>query len=128
MSDHPTPPERPPMKETTALQNTLNWLTERYENLHIRIGGDPTRGIKGLEDKVTDLETFKERWTPKLEGNGKKPLMVRLEAVEDWQEKRDKAENQKIADNRDMRIAIIMMIVSSIWNVFGDVIKKYFGL
>lgn len=122
------PPREGPMKETTALQNTLNWLSERYENLHIRVGGDPTRGIRGLEDKVTDLENFKERWTPKLEGNGKKPLMVRLEAVEDWQAKKDRADNQKIADNRDMRIAIILMVVSSFWNIFGDWIKQSLGL
>ena len=116
------------MKETTALQRSLDWLTDRYENLHVRIGGDTTRGIEGLEDKVGKLEIFKERWTPKLEGNGKKPLMVRLEAVEDWQAKKDKMENQKIIDNRDMRIAIILMVISSFWNIFGDWIKIQLGI
>ncbi len=122
------PPREGQMKETTALQRSLDWLTDRYENLHIRIGGNPLTGVEGLEDKVTKLEIFKDRWTPKLEGNGKKPLMVRLEAVEDWQAKRDKSENQKIADNRDMRIAIILMVVSSFWNVFGDWVKESLGL
>lgn len=114
--------------ETTALQKTLDWLTDRYENLHVRVGGDPTRGIVGLEDKVTAIDIFIARWMPKLEGNGKKPLMTRLEAVEDWQEKRDKIENQKVTDNRDIRIAIALMVLSSLWNVFGDWVKSSIGL
>lgn len=60
-----------PQNETSVLQRTIDYLTGRYENLHTRIGGDPTRGIEGLEDKVGKLEIFRDRWTPKLEGNGK---------------------------------------------------------
>lgn len=120
--------EGPKEAETTALQKTLDWLTDKYENLHTRVGGDPTRGIAGLEDKVTALQIFVERWTPKLEGNGKKPLMTRLEAVEDWQAKKDKMDNQKITDNRDIRIAIMLMVVSSLWNIFGDWVKSSIGL
>lgn len=114
--------------ETSVLQKTLDYLTERYHNLHIRIGGDPTRGMKGLEDRVGDLEIFRDRWNPKLEGNGKPPLMQRIQTIEDWQAKKDKVEHQKIADSRDIRIAIYLMVISSLWNIFGDWIKTSLGL
>lgn len=54
--------------------------------------------------------------------------MQRLQTVEDWQAARDKAEKRRTDDNRDMRVAIILMVVSSLWNIFGDWISRQLGL
>lgn len=116
------------MKETSALQQSMDTLKDVYNDLRVRVGGNPLTGAEGLEDKVSKHSVILDRWLPKIDGNGKKGIFARVEAVEDWQEKKDKAENRKVEDNRDMRIAIILMVLSSLWNIFGDWISSKLGL
>jgi hypothetical protein len=105
-------------------------LTEnekKTENLHLRVGGSP--GQAGLEDKVIDifsrlssLEFWRNAWIPRLEGNGKKPLMQRVDALEDWQNKRDNEVKERRSDQNSIKIAIFLMIVSSLWDIVRDFI------
>ena len=110
-----------------VLEERLKAAEKVADDIQARVIGHP--GATGLEDKVIDilsrissLEFWRNMWIPRLEGNGKKPLMQRVDELETWQNNRDKEVQEKRSDQRSIKLAIILMIVSSLWGIIKDFI------